>query len=160
MCIRCFVTFRQMEQFTFKFIHPTCELVVFQKPKDGTYVILLEIDGFCFPPQIVEFHDNNTDTIHFFQDGDDFPDAFMYHIETERKLRLKAHDYNQFYIITFVPTGNFKNTHEYILDQYKKSKLVQQLEEKISVLEELVDRPDGAGCKYSYEQICSVLEQS
>ena len=34
---------------------------------------------------------------------------------------------------------------------------VDELKETIDVLQELVDRPDGAGCKFSYEQIENVL---
>lgn len=47
---------------------------------------------------------------------------------------------------------------DFIIDSLEKRRALEILQEKVQVLEELVDQPDGAGCKFSYEQIQNVLK--
>ena len=113
-------------------------------PPDGDYLLLLCIDERQYIPEIVTIRQRHMETVYF------HIDCFTPSLTSDYLERGKEWSFAE---VEFIPTKS-KDAHTAIKELYKRSK---EMEEKVSVLQELVDRPDAAGCKFSYEQICNVL---
>ena len=72
------------------------------------------------------------------------------YIEVEENVfQLEFHD------SVYLDVYWFKNSVLDWVDYIRKEN--NRLKEENEILQELVDRPDGAGCKFSYEQIQNLL---
>lgn len=74
-------------------------------------------------------------------------DAHGMTFETIRNMCPKHFEFVPHIVYTIQTTWIPKNIYQ----------MNEELKHKINILEELVDRPDGAGCKFGYDQIAKVL---
>ena len=131
---------------------------IFPKPTDGKYLLLLKTDSYEYRPQILTYcqTDQIMTCLEFYRDGNDDYDALL--ILSDGDCVLECNVQHKLITINLLRMEEHKNAQGFILDLYEQqSKLIKELKDKVDILSELVDRPDGYGCKFSYEQICNVM---
>ena len=124
-------------------------------PSDGSYITLLQINNLELPPRILKIVNGCIqDPLWKRFTRISFPSLYFSSITLTTTSLVTSHEWQSASIkLISVPAETYK-LHGVISSLQTK---IEELEEKVGILQELVDRPDGAGCKISYEQIRNVL---
>jgi len=123
-------------------------------PPDGKYELYIKSKDFCTNAHkvIVENgHLKHDDQFYdLYAGGGAWGDIAVGYIEVEENVFQSEVDDSVYLDVYW-----FKNSVLNWVDYIRKEN--NRLKEENEILQELVDRPDGAGCKFSYEQIQNLL---